>query len=339
MYSHCVVGAGVSGLILLLLLAETGIPLDSIVVIDPYFDGGDLARKWSTVISNTPWSKTYTSLKDKLSSIPMPAWAQELPMETPTSVLQIARLLREMARPLFNSIRMIQGLVKEAKYDTTVWTIRIKNDQVIKASNIYFTFGSEPTQLDLPIPTIPLEVALNAPVLASYIQPTDKLIVFGTAHSGTLILKNLADIRARAVGIYRGEKPFLFARDGVYTGIKMDAERYADEILEGKYPTIKLINSANISDLIRETRTATWCIYATGFERRNIIRLNVNGEAKDLGRYSATSGKITDCPNAWGFGIAYPSQAPDGINFDIGISSFIEHIAKTLAHRDNLKNT
>jgi hypothetical protein len=336
MYSHCIVGAGVSGLILLLLLAETGIPLDTIVVIDPYFDGGDLARKWSTVISNTPWSKTYTSLKDKFSSIPMPVWAQELPMETPTSVLQIARLLREMARPLFNSIRMIQGLVKEAKYDTTFWTIQTQKGQNIETTNIYFTFGSDPSDLDLPIPTIPLEVALNAPVLASYIQPTDTIIVFGTAHSGTLILKNLADLRARAVGIYRGEKPFHFARDGVYTGIKMDAEQYADEILEGKYPTIKLVNSANISDIIRETRKATWCIYATGFERRSIIRLKVNGEEKDLGKYSATTGKLTECPNAWGFGIAYPSQAPDGIHFDVGVSSFIEHIAKQLI---NLKNT
>ena len=338
MYSHCIVGAGVSGLILLLLLAETGIPLDSIVIIDPYFDGGDLARKWSTVLSNTPWSKTYKSLKENLPNTPMPVWAQELPMDTATSVLQIARLLREMARPLFTSIQMVQGLVKEAKYDGTFWTIQthIQKGEVIEATNIYFTFGSEPTQLDLPIPTIPLEVALNAPLLAKYIQPRDKIIVFGTAHSGTLILKNLADLETRAVGIYRGETPFLFARDGVYTGIKLDAEQYADEILKGEYPTVKLINSANISDVIRETRTATWCIYATGFERRTTIRLKVNGEEKNLGNYLATTGKLIDCPNAWGFGIAYPSQAPDGIHFDVGVSSFIEHIAKQLI---NLKNT
>jgi hypothetical protein len=28
----------------------------------------------------------------------------------------------------------------------------------------------------------------------------------------------------------------------------------------------------------------------------------------------------------WGFGIAYPSQAPDGIHWDVGVSSFLEHI-------------
>lgn len=336
MYSHCIVGAGVSGLILLLLLAETGIPLDSIVVIDPYFDGGDLARKWSTVISNTAWSKTYTSLKENLPNTSIPPWAHELPMGTPTPVIQIARLLREMAKPLFNSIQMIQGLVKEAKSDGTFWRITLQKGQLIEAINIYFTFGSEPSQMDLPIPTIPLETALNTSILSQTVQSTDKVIVFGTAHSGTLILKKLADLNIKAVGIYRGEKPFLFARDGVYTGIKLDAEKYADEILQGNYPTIKLINSANISDIIRETYRATWCIYATGFERRTTIRLEVNGEEKNLGNYSATTGKLTDCPNAWGFGIAYPSQAPDGINFDVGVSSFIEYIAKQLI---NLKNT
>jgi hypothetical protein len=324
MYSHCIVGAGVSGLILLLLLAEAGIPLDSIIVIDPYFDGGDLARKWSTVNSNTPWSKTYTSLKQYLPNTPIPSWAQELSMEAPTPVFQIARIVREMARPLFNSIQTVQGIVKEAKY-STYWTIHPQKGLAIQANNIYFTFGSEPTQMDLPIPTIPLEIALNAQSLAQTIQAKDKVIVFGTAHSGTLILKSLGDLCTKTVGIYRGQKPFLFARDGVYTGIKMDAEKYADEILQGKYPTIKLINSTNVSELIRETFTATWCIYATGFEQRDTIRLEVNGEEKNLGNYSAITGNLSDCPNAWGFGIAYPSQAPDGIHFDVGVSSFIDY--------------
>jgi hypothetical protein len=35
-------------------------------------------------------------------------------------------------------------------------------------------------------------------------------------------------------------------------------------------------------------------------------------------------------PNAWGFGIAYPSQAPDGIHFDVGVASFIEHISNNI---------
>lgn len=332
MYTHCIVGAGVSGLILLLLLAEADVPLESIILIDPYFDGGDLANKWSTVLSNTPWSVTYNSLKQYLPKSFIPAWASALPLDKPTTVFEISRLIREMATQRFSSIKMVQGLVKKAVYDTN-WSVHIQKDtvaEIIQSSKVYFTFGSTPKQLDLSIPTIPLEVALDVHRLRQYIQPKDKIIVFGTAHSGVLVLKNMADCNAQTVGIYRGVKPFVYARDGAYDGIKLDGAVYADEITEGKYPTIKLVQMANISDIIRETRSATWCVYATGFEQRNTIYVEVNGECKDLRKYSATSGMLTDCPNAWGFGIAYPSQAPDGIHFDVGVSSFLEHIHRQL---------
>jgi len=329
MYTHCIVGAGATGLILLLLLAESKIPLESILIIDPYFDGGDLSRKWSSVLSNTPWSATYSSLQKALPSCIFPkiSW----PLDKPTPVCEIARLLRELAKPLFHTVKMIQGYVTSASYRTS-WSVEIKHESaksLINTKNIYFTIGSEPKLMDLPIPTIPLEVALDPNRLRQYIQPADKIVLFGTSHSGVLALKNIVDCSGQIVAIYKGSTPFLFARDGNYDGLKLDGAMYADDFLK-ENSSVTLISNTNTTALIRETHSAQWVVYATGFEQR-ILPISVNGETKLYSKYSATTGEITDCPNAWGFGIAFPSQAPDGIHFDVGISSFIEHIQRQLS--------
>lgn len=327
MYSHCIIGAGVTGLLLLLILNERGIPLENIVIIDPFFDGGDLRRKWGQVISNTPWSKTYDSVRTAFSSRTMPAWASVIQPDQTTPLSQIARLICELARPLL--LNTVYGNVKKASYNEK-WSVEIQREfsiHRVEASNIYFTTGSEQKSLDLSIPSIPLEIALDAQRLRQYILPTDKVALFGTAHSGALILKNLADMGVPTTAVYRSEKPFLYARDGEYDGIKADAATYADEISQGKYPSITLVPASSISTVIRETRSANWAIYATGFEPRCTIEIQVGGSRVSAVPYIATSGVIIGCPNAWGFGIAYPSQAPDGIHFDVGVASFIEHIS------------
>lgn len=331
MYSHCIIGAGVTGLLLLLSLVERGTPPQNIVIIDPFFDGGDLKRKWGHIISNTLWSKTYDSVKAAFPSHTMPSWASESRPDQTTPLSQIARLIRELAKPLL--INTIHGTVKKASYSEN-WSVEVQRESIVhtvEASNIYFTVGSEQKSLDLSIPSIPLEIALDPQRLRRYLLPTDRVILFGTAHSGALILKNLADIGISTIAIYRSPKPFLYARDGEYNGIKADAVTYADEIIEGKYPTLKLVSATQISTVIRETRSANWCIYAIGFEPRSSIEVYVGGSRVSAIPYNSKTGKIIDCPNAWGFGIAYPSQAPDGIHFDVGVASFIEHIAANLA--------
>ena len=331
MYSHCIIGAGVTGLLLLLILVERGTPLENIVVIDPFFDGGDLKRKWGHVISNTPWSKTYDSVKAAFPSRTMPTWSSENNPDQTTPLSQIARLLRELATPLL--INTVHGTVRKASHSEN-WSVEVQRESTlhtVEASNIYFTVGSEQKSLDLSIPSIPLEIALDARLLRRYLLTSDKVVLFGTAHSGALILKNLADLGISTTAIYRTPKPFLYARDGEYDGIKADAATYADEIMEGKYPTLKLVSASHISTVVRETRTANWLICAIGFEPRCSIEVYVGGSRVSALPYISTSGKIIDCPNAWGFGIAYPSQAPDGIHFDVGVASFIEHIAANLA--------
>ena len=85
-----------------------------------------------------------------------------------------------------------------------------------------------------------------------------------------------------------------------------------------------LININHIDQIIRYTKVCNWCIYAIGFEASN-IKCNI-----DIRKYDSTTGKILNTDNAYGFGIAYPSLAPDSIHYDVGIYSFVEHIKNNL---------
>lgn len=327
----CIIGAGISGLLLILLLAETSIPLNSIYIIDPHFDGGDLFRKWSSVISNTPWSVTITNLQTHLPSVKIPKWALALPLDKPTPVFTIAKLIRECAEPLLKQVKCVYGSAVSANWSskTSKYTVLVQKEQsttLIEASGVCLTYGSEPKELDISIPSIPLDIALDCNRLSKYIEPDSKVIVFGTRHSGVHVLKNLVDCSANSIiGLYKGVKPFMWARDGEYDGIKMDAALIADEIIAGKYPSVQLLSTSNLSAILREVRSAHWVVYAIGFEPRNLLQITNDGVPITKIEYD-NSGKILNCSSMWGFGIAYPSQAPDGIHWDVGVSSFLEHI-------------
>jgi hypothetical protein len=332
--SVCILGAGVSGILLILLLAETSVPLDSIYIVDPHFDGGDLTRKWSAIMSNTPWSVTLLSVKTHLPSLQIPKWAEALPLDAPTPVSTIAKLLRECAQPILRRVNVIQDYATDVSMSTATsrWTISLKGGRQIISKVVCLTQGGTPKQLDVSIPSIPLEIALDIGRLKRYIEPYHKVLVFGTRHSGVHVLKNLVDCSANSVfGIYKSStNPFIHARDGEYNGIKLDASTIADEIIANKYPSISLLPITDVSRILRESRSADWVIYATGFEARQ-ISMKIDNEPILSSKYEPTSGIIHKCESAWGFGLAYPSQAPDGIHFDVGVSSFLEHIHRQIS--------
>jgi hypothetical protein len=333
----CIIGAGVSGLILILLLAETSIPINKLCIVDPYFDGGDLLRKWSCVISNTPWSTSLNAIQKYCPSAKIPKWALELPLDKPTPVHIIAKLLRECAKPILEKAHCIHGTVTSANWSTSksMWEISIKKElelHTIESKGLCLLYGAEPKELDISIPCIPLDVALDVNKLKNYVEPTHKVIVFGSRHSGVHVLKNLVDCSANSIiGLYKDKTPFLFARDGVYDGIKLDAATIADEILLNKYPTIKMLSLSNLSTMLRETRSADWVIYAMGFEPRHTISLSVDGTKTGANLEYDKTGKLLQYPCTWGFGFAYPSQAPDEIHWDVGVSSFLEHIHRQIS--------
>jgi len=326
----CVIGAGVSGIILILLLVKSKIDPKSIICIDPHFDGGKIVRQWGMVLSNTEWAKTLNAVKQYLPEYPIPAWAELLPTNEPTPLYKIGQLFRELAAPIMKQIHTIHGNVISAEWSTSKWQLNVQREQAvisIDANILYHTYGSQPRGLDIPVQTIPLEIALQAPLIPSYIKPTDKVLVFGLHHSGVLVVKNLIDYGITSVtGIYKGKEPFIFAKDGHYDGLKLVTADIASDLLEGKYPQFKSVSYNDISSLVREIQTADWIIYAIGFDRSNSIYYKINDTTYRNLTYDSKTGKINELPQSWGFGIAYPNQAPDGIHWDVGISPFFEHI-------------
>ena len=184
--------------------------------------------------------------------------------------------------------------------------------------------GAEPKTLKCDIPTIPLHIALNENLLKNYISPNQKVLLFGISHSGSLILENLNKLNVMTTAVHKSKSPFLFAKDGEYDGIKEEAERIANEILENKYNNLTVLNIAEIDKIIKASKQADWVVYSIGFET-SPISANF-----DIIKYNSTNGRIKDVEKAYGFGIAYPSLAPDSIHVDVGIISFVEHIQKQI---------
>jgi hypothetical protein len=322
----CIIGAGATGLLLLLLLRE-----ENVSIIDPNFDGGDLARRWTAVQSNTPWSKSLNALK---AAFPTLEITSPLDPQATSSLASIAEIIRNLARPVLKKISHTRGTVSRCKYSTEdcLWTIEIcSGNDILKTTSkkIVFTQGSEPTTLDLPIPSIPLDIAMDYSRLKHYVKADEKVLVFGTKHSGTLVIKNLYDLSANVVALYKSERPFYYDREGVYDGIKAEAAVIADDIVAGKI-SANLVHVNDVAKLIRASSTADWVVYAMGFTPRRDIRITVDGVDKSVTAYNDSTGQLLEVPRAWGFGIAYPKRAPDGIHFDVSIAAFLDHMKSQL---------
>ena len=329
MKTTCIVGAGIAGMITLLLLQESGADLSKITMVDPFYDGGDLARKWTNVLSNTPWSKTIDSLREHFPSVSINSPNDP---NSCTPLIEIAHLIRKMVGPLLKKIRLIQGTVSSANYESEKkeWNITVRNfnkEETIFAKQIIMSPGGEPKTMNLAIPSIPLEIALDPLRLKNYIGPGEKVVVFGTMHSGTLVIRNLVSNRASVSAYYNSEEPFYWDRNGSYDGIKGEAATIADSIVDGTLP-VTLISIKDLEKVIRTSREASWVVYAMGFSART-IKISVDNVESQSTEYDTSTGKFQGLP-AWGFGTAYPNRAPDGIHWDVGVSPFLEHIKKQI---------
>jgi hypothetical protein len=325
MKSICIIGAGISGLITLLLLNEAGANLSAITIVDPFFDGGDLARKWTSVLSNTPWSKTLAAITKYCPSL---AVRSSNDPSAGTALVEIAHFIRSACTPLLEKVTCVQGLALNSNYstETNEWSTRVTthgNEVILRSHKLILAPGGEPKTLNLAIPSIPLEIALDPLRLKHYIQPSNTVLVFGTMHSGTIAIRNLASLGAKVRAFYRSPKPFYWDRDGDYDGIKGEAAEIADKIVAGTIPAT-LISTSDTTDVIRFSRDATWAVYAIGFLPRT-IQLSINGQEHSSSHYTYNTGALT-APSAWGFGLAYPNRAPDGVHWDVGVAPFFEHI-------------
>lgn len=324
MPSILIIGMGASGLLLLHMFQAEGVSPDEILCIDPFFDGGALQRQWPFVTSNTPWQRVSEALK-----VFHPSYSDTRGLE-PTQTTNLHEAIRAVREPIQSYLQrchLVTGYANAVSYENGAGLWRVEVGSTSYEGNLLFLcYGSEAKTLALPIPSIPLSTAFHLPSLSAAVDKKDRVLVFGTSHSGALILKNLNTIGSATTAVYRGEKPFIFARDGEYDGIKEEAATIADAILASEYKNVSLIRAEDIGSLAKSLRTADWVIYATGFTGAGgNIRSSVN-----LDEYDGTTGRL-GAPSCWGFGIAFPNttRLPDGtVHKDVSLLAFAIHISK-----------
>jgi cation diffusion facilitator CzcD-associated flavoprotein CzcO len=331
-----IIGAGITGLCLLLLLEEAGHPLETVAIIDPTFLGGDLVTEWGPVQSNTPWQKTLDALRSAAPSLSLSRLERRLgdiQQSCPLSELGLA--IRELARPALDRVVKIQGLATRAEYSSAerVWSVGIVAGQHARGRALVFAQGATPKALDVGLPAIPLSIALDSRRLKEVVRAGDNVLVFGTMHSGTLVIRNLIEgCGASVMALYAGTQPFTWSRDGAYDGIKREAADIADRIVAGEWSNrLQVVAAAQeVDKVLRFSRGATAVVYAMGFKPREGITLQVDGSSRNLTAYDGATGAIKDAPAAWGFGVAYPNQAPDGIHWDVSVAAFLAHMKRQL---------
>ena len=207
------------------------------------------------------------------------------------------------------------------------WNL-ITTKETYQAKKVILCIGATPKTMDLPLPSIPLPIALSQEQLAHSVSPTDTIVVFGTSHSGTLVLKNLKQLGCTNVyAIYKGKDPFTIATNGAMgEGLKLAGALVAQEINQKEWGSLAptLINYDDFATIYRVLSKANAVTYAIGFEPRIFTYTNKTG----------TCGPIkNDTPGIYGFGIGRPriGKTPTGEIFvDIGFEGFIKAIQAEL---------
>ncbi len=325
-FKIALIGFGAANMLFLAYIASIKPELlDDTAIIDPQFNGGSLQNSWPQVRSNTVWQQFVNSLqKFKATASYAEQIANEYPLDQPTHLHVLAKHLRKAIEPFIRRATLFKDSVVNIEGEKSNYTLILKNKQ-LQAEKIIFSPGSIPKVFNYPIPTIPLSAALDSRQVESYISPGDHILLFGTAHSGCLALKNFLDAGARVSVVYATEKPFLYARDGEYDGIKQDAAVIADSILVGTSP-VDLIHYTNQEEVLSAALRASWACYTIGFMLDDITK-SIIGNSK----YDPHSARLREDSEIYGFGIAFPSCTTiEGKTFwDVSIPSFTEHILKT----------
>ncbi len=324
-----VIGLGPAGCLFLASLPPEKLG-SQILAIESGCIGGDLARLYGNVVANL----TRTEMESAFRKIPQWSSISEFKyfsnyQDTQCPLLSdVCKQLRELMTPILAKITVKFGSVGKLEKVEQGWRIHTKTES-IQTRKVILCTGANPVQMDLPKSVIPLEIALHKQNLANFISPDNSIVVFGTAHSGTLILRNLREIGCKKVSaIYKCDKPFRWAREGDTEGIKQDSAAIADEIVAGVWGALTptLISLSDTGTMIRRVLEADYVVYAIGFESRHPTidgcALSVNSETGNL------------APGLWGFGIGFPSfyTTPNGKKaHDVGFGPFADHILQCLS--------
>lgn len=333
-----IIGLGPAGILALALLPDAA--LKNVVVFEPAAIGGDLATKYAAVVANIPKSVIVAAFRGvpRWSSTPFPLLDVYADDACPPLGV-VAKQLRLLITPLLGTVEFHSDKVVKILYNSAAasqqppWSLRTQTNKLFEVQVVMNCTGAEPKSMNLPLPTIPLHVALMPALLAAHVSPYDSVVVFGTAHSGTLVLKNLRDAGVSSItAIYKSTTPFVYARDGASEGIKQESAAIADEIKAGTWGTATpaLLSYNDFAAVYRAVHSSTAAVYACGFNKGD-LQIEKDGV---LTSYTHDGARFVDAPpGIYGFGIGFPSlyTGNDGKQYpDIGFGGFIDTIKPVL---------
>jgi hypothetical protein len=333
--SVAIIGCGASGSLCLLELARKGRDLSTVTVIDPYFDGGDLGRRWGAVKSNTKWQQIVDSLSQYPSAVaPIAELSKSYGPEDICLLADLANLFQQAVRPLLQSVNLNVDTCKKIKKTEAGWSIDLALGGELPETfaRVFLCQGGVEKQLDYGKPVIPLDIALDPIRLRRAVRPGQTVTVVGLSHSGTLVLRNLNDLGVSLQGVYDTEKPFYFARDGCYDGIKEESAAVADMIVAKTLP-VKLVSTKDTKNLVKVLTKTDSVVLSIGFTARSLPITAVDGTQLNEADYSPTTGLVAGQADLYGFGLSYPgvSEVEGKTYKDISIPSFVQQIQRCLA--------
>ena len=337
MYDYTIVGAGTAGLLALACLPPEA--LSNTLILESTAVGGALTHEYPGVVANISKAVTISAFKK------VPRWStlatadfQHLSRYSDGDcplLCDIMKQLRVLTSPLLSiatlrnlTVASISAAITEK---SPPWKVTASNGEVFESHAVFVATGASPRRLDLPHQSIPLKTALDPSALPRILLPDDRVVVFGTSHSGTLVLRNLRVTGCTNItSIYKNHKgvPFVFNREGESEGLKAEAAAIADEILRGDWGTNTptFIDATDFAATYRALCRATAVVYAIGFDK-----VVPGGEPiKPVG--------ITDAArNLWGIGIGFPTiymESGAVKRTDIGFSAFVDAVLMALSLKE-----
>ena len=222
MFQLAIVGLGPAGIFTLASLPEEVLP--ETLILERSCIGGDLSSQYGSVIANITKGDFITIFKM------IPKWANQSFGELDAyqdkdapKLADVCKMLRRLSKPDIQKAHLHTTALSNLVQTTDGWNL-VTPKETYQAKKVILCLGATTKTMDLPLPSIPLPIALAQDQLSHVVAPSDTIVVFGTSHSGTLILNNLKQLGCQNVyAVYRGKTP-------VQEGLKLAAAAIAQEM-------------------------------------------------------------------------------------------------------------
>lgn len=332
-FKWAVIGAGPAGIVAVGKLIDKGIDPKQIAWIDPYFQVGDLGRKWSRVSSNTKVELFTKFLKGSSAFEYEPNF--EINSLDPHKTCELSFIvdpLQTVTETLMKKVETFKGFVSDLALSQRKWKMTFE-DSPLCSENVILAVGAMPKRLAHPnLQEIPLEVALDPDKLSEETLDGEAIAVFGSSHSSIIVLRNLLDHPVKKIiNFYLSPLKYaVYLDDWILfdnTGLKGTSAVWARENIDGVLPDRLERIVGSDPDFQKKLATCSKVVYTIGFEARE------TPVAKQIGEliYNQSNGIIA--PGLFGLGIAFPQKSEDrygNIEYNVGLWKFMKYLEEVL---------